>query len=167
MAESKQESKMERKEDPKIDSKQETEVLIRILGYDIQGNKNIYTGLTKIKGISWTISNAICKKLNLKRSKKISEFSKPEIEKLESFIKELPIPEFLKNRRFDPETGETKHFYGSDLDMKKEFDIKRLRKMRSYKGVRHALKLPVRGQRTRANFRKRANKQAVGIKRKR
>jgi small subunit ribosomal protein S13 len=48
--------------------------------------------------------------------------------------------------------------------MKKEFDIKRLRKIKSYRGIRHASKLPVRGQRTRANFRRKGH--AVGVKRK-
>ena len=145
---------------------QEFELLVRILGYDIPGNKNIYSGLTKIKGISWSISNAVCNKLKLPKSKKISDFSKPEIAQIESFIKELPLPAFLKNRRFDPETGETKHYFGVDLDMKKEFDIKRLRKIRSYRGIRHALGLPVRGQKTRSHFRKKSNKQSVGVSRK-
>ena len=86
--------------------------------------------------------------------------------KIEEFIRNLDLPEFLKNRRYDPETGETKHYFGTDLDMKKDFDIKRMIKMRSYRGVRHASGHPVRGQRTRANFRKKANKQVVGLKRK-
>ena len=35
--------------------------LVRILQTDIPGNKNTLTGLTYIKGVSWTFSNAICK----------------------------------------------------------------------------------------------------------
>lgn len=144
---------------------EEPETLIRIIGYDIPGSKNIYTGLTKINGISWAISNAICVKLNIPMMKKISELTKDDIQKIEKFVKELPIPVFLKNRRFDHETGETTHYFGTDLDMKREFDIKRLIKMRSYRGVRHAAKQPVRGQRTRSHFRSRENKKATGIKR--
>jgi len=144
---------------------EEPEALIRIIGYDIPGSKNIYTGLTKINGISWAISNAICVKLNIPMMKKISELTKDDIQKIEKFVKELPIPTFLKNRRFDHETGETTHYFGTDLDMKREFDIKRLIKMRSYRGVRHAARQPVRGQRTRSHFRSRENKKAVGIKR--
>ena len=78
----------------------------------------------------------------------------------------LPIPNFLKNRRFDPETGETTHYVGTDLEMKHEFDIKKMIKIRSYKGVRHASGQPVRGQKTRSHFRSRKNKQAVGLKKK-
>jgi len=129
------------------------ESLVRIYGYDIPGSKNLYTGLTYIKGISWSVSNAICHKLNYPKTKKISELSKDEIKKIENFIQSLDVPSYLKNRRADPETGKTEHYYSSDLDMKREFDIKRLRNIKSYRGIRHALKLPVRGQRTRSHFR--------------
>jgi small subunit ribosomal protein S13 len=69
------------------------------------------------------------------------------------------------NRRIDFETGEKGHLTGSDLDLKKEFDIKRLKKIKSYKGLRHNVGLPVRGQRTKANFR-RNRKKSGGIKKK-
>ena len=143
---------------------EELDTLVRILGYDIPGSKNLYVGLTKIKGVSWTVSNAVCVKLNFPRSKKIAELSKEEIHKIEEFIRALTIPDFLKNRRFDLETGETKHFIGTDLDMKREFDIKRLIKMKSYVGIRHASGQPVRGQSTRSHFRKREHKKSTGIK---
>ena len=150
------------KEKPEEKPEEEHETLVRIMGYDIPGSKNIYTGLTRIKGISWAISNAVCHNLKILKTKKISELSKEDIKKIEDFLNELPISDFLKNRRSDPETGETSHYYGHDLDMKKEFDIKRLRKIKSYKGIRHAASLPVRGQRTRAHFR--AKGKAVGVK---
>jgi small subunit ribosomal protein S13 len=142
----------------------EPETLVRVMGYDIPGSRNLYSGLTHIKGISWAISNATCLKLNFPRTKKIFTLSKEEIAKIEKFLKELPLPEFLKNRRKDIESGETKHYFGSDLDIKREFDIKRLKEIKSYKGIRHAAKLPVRGQRTRSHFRKKGI--AMGVKKK-
>tara|TARA_Y100000310_G_C20318415_1_gene639559 strand:+ start:85 stop:570 length:486 start_codon:yes stop_codon:yes gene_type:complete len=141
---------------------EDNEILIRILTYDIPGSKKLYPGLTRIKGVSWIISNATCHKLGLKKDMKISELTKDQIKKIEDFIKEFPLPDFLKNRRSDPESGKAAHLTGPDLEMAKEFDIKRLRKMKSYKGIRHASKLPVRGQRTRSNFRKKGI--AVGVK---
>jgi small subunit ribosomal protein S13 len=144
----------------------EPETLVRIMGFDVPGGKHLYVGLTKIKGISWAISNAICVKLKLDKKKKIGDLSKEDIKKIEDFLKDLDVPKYLKNRRYDLETGENRHLFGNDLDMRKDFDIKRLMKMKSYKGVRHSSKLPVRGQRTRANFRSRANKRTVGVKRK-
>jgi len=140
------------------------EVLVRILGYDIPGSRNIYSGLTRIKGVSWAISNAACIKLNIPRGKKIEELSKDEIKKIENFLKSLELPDYLLNRRKDQETGLTAHYLGSDLDIKREFDIKRMREIKSYKGIRHGAKLPVRGQRTRSHFRTKGK--AMGIKRK-
>lgn|SRR3989338_201735 len=147
-----------------IDKIKEEDIIVRIMGYDIPGSKNIYTGLTRIKGVSWSISNAVCYKLKFDKSKKISDLTKDEIKNIEDFMEKFEISDFLKNRRADHETGETSHYLGSDLDMKKEFDIKRLIKMKSYRGLRHSLKQPVRGQRTRSHFRKKGR--AVGIKRK-
>lgn len=154
--------KLEKK--PVQENEQEHELLVRIIGTDIIGSKNVYTGLTSIKGVSWSISNTVCVKLNIPKQKKISDLTKEEIKKIEVFLKNPQIEDFLKNRRSDPQTGETNHFIGSDLDIKKEFDIKRLREIKSYKGIRHAAKLPVRGQRTRSHFRTRGI--AMGIKKK-
>ncbi len=144
---------------------EEGEVLVRIFGYDIPGSRKVYAGLTRIKGVSWAISNALCSILKIPPAKKIAELSKAEIAKIEETFAKLPVPAFLKNRRYDIETGQTTHVYGADLDMKREFDIKRLKEIRSYKGVRHAHKLPVRGQRTRSHFRKKSV--ASGMKKKR
>jgi small subunit ribosomal protein S13 len=51
------------------------------------------------------------------------------------------------------------------LELQKEFDIKRLKKIKSYRGFRHMSGLPCRGQRTKSNFRKNRRKGA-GIKKK-
>jgi len=140
---------------------EEYESLVRIASYDIPGTKNIYTGLTRIKGVGWAISNAACLALNLPKNKKISELSKDEINKIEEFLKDPQIQDFLKNRCSDLKTGKTSHEIGSSLDIKKDFDIRRLKKIRSYKGIRHTAGLPVRGQQTRAHFRK--SGKAVGV----
>jgi small subunit ribosomal protein S13 len=122
----------------------------------------IYPGLTKIKGVSWSLSNAICNVLKLDRNRKIGSLTDIEISKIVEFIKKMDnIPVLLLNRRNDFETGKNFHLVGSDLELRKEFDIKRLKKIKSYKGVRHAAGAPVRGQRTRSHFRKR---KSSGIK---
>jgi small subunit ribosomal protein S13 len=67
------------------------------------------------------------------------------------------------NRRKEPETGETKHITTSQVEFIQKMDIDREKKIRSYRGVRHSLGLPVRGQRTRSSFRKGTT---VGVQRK-
>lgn len=157
-----EQSKEEKKAPPK---EEYHETLVRIMGYDIPGSRNCYAGLTRIKGVSWVISNATLRALNIPRTQKTSELSKEDIKKIEDYLKTLDnLPVHLKNRPSDPETGKTAHLFGHDLDLKKEFDIKRMRKIKSYKGIRHANKLPVRGQRTRSNFRNRGkSKTTVGV----
>lgn len=139
------------------------ESLIRILGTDIPGSKSLYVGLTRIKGVSWSFCNAICHVLKLDKNKKISELSPHEIEIISNFIKNPKLPDYILNRRKDLENSKTEHLTGADLDMRREFDIKRLKKIKAYKGVRHATGQPVRGQRTKSHFRK--NK-TIGVQKK-
>jgi len=137
--------------------------IVRLLSSDIEGKMDIYAGLTKIKGVSWSFANAICTSLNLDKRRKIGSLTDKEIEKISNFIKNPNVPKHIYNRRNDFETGEDKHLIGSDLDFAKEFDIKRLKKIKSYRGLRHSIGLPLRGQRTKSHFR--ANKKkSVGIK---
>ena len=143
---------------------EEFEKIIRIVQTDIPGNKHLFVGLTRINGVSWSLANAVCIKLGLDKKRKISSLNQEEIRKIEEFIRKPSLPEFLLNRRKDLETGENMHLIGSDLDLRKEFDIKRLKKIKSYKGLRHSLGQPVRGQRTRGHFRQKGR--SVGVMKK-
>ena len=140
--------------------------IIRILQTDIPGNKKLLVGLTYIKGISWAVSNAILKILNKDPDKKVAELEKNEIQEIEDFLKNPKLPKFLVNRRKDFDIGEDKHLLTTNLDIKKEFDIRRLKKIRSYRGLRHAFNHPTRGQRTRSHFRTKGKKKSVGVQRK-
>lgn len=150
----------------KVYKRNEEDRIVRILSKDIEGKMKLYPGFTKIKGVSWGLSNAVCNLLGLDKKRKISSLSPEEIERLTNFIKEAKeIPLNLLNRRKDFETGEDKHLVGSSLELQKEFDIKRLKKIKSYRGLRHLSNLPLRGQRTKSNFRKNRRK-GSGIKKK-
>jgi small subunit ribosomal protein S13 len=139
-----------------------SEALVRIFGQDIPASKNVYVGLTKVKGVSWAVANIICYNLKLDKRMKVSDLGKELIGKIEHELKNLKLPVYMMNRRSDLDAGEHKHLLTNDLDIVKEFDIKRMKKMKSYKGMRHAAGQPVRGQRTRSHFR--AKRKAVGVK---
>ncbi len=129
--------------------------LVRIANADIPGKKDIYHALQRINGVSFSFSNAVCNALNIDRKRKIGDIPDQELKQLEDFIKHpTTLPAFLLNRRKDLETGKNIHLIGTDLKLQKEFDIRLMKKVKSYKGMRHAYGLPVRGQRTRGNFRK-------------
>jgi len=152
-------------EEKKAKEKAYEERIVRILSKDIEGGMSIYAGLSTIKGISWTLANALCKVLKIDKRRKIGSLTEEEVKKIIEFVKNPQIPNYILNRRKDFETGEDKHLTASDLELQTEFDIKRLKKIKSYKGYRHSAGLPVRGQRTRSNFRKNRRKGA-GIKKK-
>jgi len=155
---------MEAEQKQQKQEKQEERV-VRLLSEDIEGKTQLYPGLTRIKGVSWSLSNAICKILKFDKTKKIGALTDEELKVITEFIKNPKVPAHLVNRRADFEAGEDKHLVGSNLDLTKEFDIKRLKKIKSYRGYRHMSGLPLRGQRTRSNFRKNRSK-GVGIKKK-
>ena len=69
----------------------------------------------------------------------------------------------MLNRRGDIETGADIHVMGMDLNMTLREDLDLMKKMRSYKGIRHERGLRVRGQRTRSSGRTGA---IVGVSRK-
>ncbi len=145
--------------------KQDTGRIVRILSKDIEGSAKLYPSLTKIKGVSWSFANAVCKKLGIDKTKKIGELTPEEIKSIETFVKNPDLPSYLVNRRNDLDTGEDKHLQGTDLELRKDFDVKRLKQIKSYRGFRHMLGLPMRGQRTKSNFRRNRAK-GSGIKKK-
>jgi len=147
-----------------VQQKNENRV-VRILSKDIEGKVKVYPGLTQIKGVSWPLSNAACVILGIEKTKKIGALTDKEIEKIEKFLKHPEVPSYLLNRQQDLETGKDMHLVGTDLELKVEFDIKRLKKIKAYRGLRHLAGLPMRGQRTKANFRRNRRKGA-GIKKK-
>jgi len=138
--------------------------IVRIINTDIIGTKTIYNGLRRIKGISFMLSNAICNHLNIDNSRKIGSLNEEEVKKIENLIKNPDeLPSWILNRRKDFDTGKNLHLTGANLNLSKEFDIKRMKKLKTYKGMRHSWGQPVRGQRTRSHFRSGIS---VGVQRK-
>ena len=169
MAEEKQKKQETKKEQPTSEAKKSLiskeavyGKIVRILQTDVPADRTLYAGLTRIKGISWFISNAVCLNAKMDRNRKIDSLSKEEILKIEETIKEAKFPKFMINRRSDFTTGEDQHLSGNALDLAREMDIKRLKKIRSFRGLRHATGQPTRGQRTRSHFRTN-RKKGVGI----
>ncbi len=145
-------------------TEQKFKQLVRIANTDIYGNKNILYGLRKIKGVGFMFANAMCNLADVDKNKKAGELTDEEIERLDKLTKDYSkIPIWMLNRKHDPEFGENLHLFTSNLKLRKEFDIKKMQKIKSYKGLRHSVGLPVRGQRTRSHFRKGSS---VGVQRK-
>ena len=137
-----------------IESKQEINAFFRVLNTDLNGHKPIAHALLKVNGISYAMANSICNLLKLDKNKKAGLFTDVDAKKIEQFVTNPNnFPKWMLNRRLDPETGENKHIIGSDLKFTKELDIKKLKKLKTYRGMRHSIGQPTRGQRTRSHFR--------------
>jgi len=135
--------------------------ILRIGGVDLNGDKKIINELRRIKGVSFLFANALCNAAGIERNKKVGYLEDNDVMKIEQILKDplkFNIPSWLLNRRADPEEGINMHKIGADLKFTQENDIRFLKKIRCYRGIRHSLGLPVRGQRTKSNFRKNKGK---------
>ncbi len=139
--------------------------IVRVANVDIPGGKQIRWALTNIKGIGVNFADVVCTLANVSKTEKAGNLSEEQVKKID-FIITNPvkggIPTWMFNRKNDYETGEDKHLITGTLTFVHENDIKLMKKIKSYKGVRHILGQPVRGQRTRSNFRKMKGK-VVGV----
>ena len=155
-------------EEVKTPAKTEPRRIVRLLSTDIDGRLPVERALRRIKGVSFMLSHAACVSIGVDPKKKLGMLAEAEIKSIDEYFKNLAVgktnlPAWIINRRNDVETGENFHLIGSSLDFRKREDINTLKRMRAYRGVRHELGLPVRGQRTRSSFRK--NK-TVGVSKK-
>ncbi|MBM3207135.1 MAG: 30S ribosomal protein S13 [Chlamydiae bacterium] len=111
----------------------------RIIGIDIPDNKRLEVSLTYIYGVGRKLSNDIIEKLGLDKNMKAHNLTEDDVAKINSIL-----------------TSE--YTVEGDLRRQIQNNIKRLISIHSYRGLRHRLGLPVRGQRTRTNSRTRKGK---------
>lgn len=122
--------------------------MARIAGVDLPKYKRIEIGLTYIYGIGISRSNKILQKININPSIIIRDLNDTQI---------IAIRNILS----------TEYELEGDLRRLENTNIKRLMEIGSYKGRRHRLGLPLRGQRTRTNARtRRGGKKTIAGKKK-
>ena len=109
--------------------------MARVGGINIPDNKHIDVSLTHIYGIGRKTAQDICDKLKIKYSKKVSELTEDQLDKIRDELKTYQIE--------------------GDLRRDINFNIKRLMDLGCYRGIRHRRSLPLRGQRTKTNARTR------------
>ena len=143
--------------------------IVRIANTDLDGSVQIGNALRKIKGINFMFSNFICNTTKIDKKRKTGELNETEVKVINETIKDpkkAGAPTWMFNRRRDPLTGVDHHIITADLTFTKDTDIKTLKKIKSYRGVRHMLNQPVRGQKTKSNFRENKGKVHLGVKKK-
>jgi len=144
----------------------EFKYIVRIADTDLDGNRPVIYAIQGIKGIGYRVAEGIVKRMGVNPREKIGNLSDEDIEKIRKVIEddiENILPSWMMNHRKDFYTGEDAHILSTDLDLQKQDDINRLKRIKCYRGIRHEKGLPVRGQRTRSNGRRGL---AVGVSRK-
>jgi len=142
--------------------------IVRIANTDLDGNKPIAYALRKIKGVGFQFANLICSFAGVNKTQKTGYLAEESINKLNEVVQDpskFGAPAWMLNRRRNYEDNSSKHLITSDLDFTKDNDIKKMKKIKSYRGVRHMFGLPSRGQRTKSNFRRNKGK-VTGVKKK-
>ncbi len=112
--------------------------MIRISGRNLPDDKRIEYALTIVYGIGWKISADILTKIGIDTHKKVKDLTEDEVQKIQAEVGTIKV----------------------EGDLKEEINsnIKRLREIGAYRGIRHLRGLPARGQRTRSNARTRRGK---------
>lgn len=129
---------------------------LRIAGADCRGDWLVSYALTQIKGVGYRLSSQICEKADLDPEMRCGFLIDEEIQLIEDILTNCSafgIPTWMLNRQKDLVSGEDIHIISNDLIDTLRIDIEREKKTRSYRGIRHYLGLPVRGQRTKTSGR--------------
>lgn len=122
--------------------------MARISGVELPDNKRIEIALTYIYGIGLSTSRKVLEQTKVNPDTRVNKLTDNEVQRIQSALSGMVLEGELKQIVFR--------------------NIKRLKDIRSYRGIRHKLGLPVRGQRTRTNAvtRKGKNIAVGGLKRK-
>ncbi len=110
----------------------------RIAGVILPSGKHTEIALTYIYGIGRSTAQTILDSVKIERTRKIDDLSETELDLIRDAIKEYIVE--------------------GDLRRLISGNIKRLQEIRSYRGIRHQKRLPVRGQNTKTNARTRKGK---------
>ena len=120
--------------------------MARIVGVDIPRNKKIVFSLCYIHGIGNTTALKICEMAKVDKEKRVQDLSEKQISSIREVISSLEINVEGQLRSFNA------------------MNIKRLKDVGAYKGLRHRRGLPANGQRTKTNARTRkGKKRTIGL----
>lgn len=163
--ETKEHEKKDRKGAPKEGKKEapkakeagpEIRHIVRIANSDLEGKKSVQYGLIGVKGIGRRAAKIVTVNAGVDPKATLGYLSDVEIEKLQLSVDNIStiLPSWMVNKQNEIMSGEDRHLIGTDVLLGLNEDLNLMKKMRSYKGLRHERGLRVRGQRTRSSGRR-------------
>lgn len=150
----------EMEKNPAEETKDEIRYIVRIANKDLNGRVKIARALMGLKGINHRyakiVTGVFLKESGLSSDTILGKLPEEMDSKLEDIVlnpMKYNLPEWALNRRKDFEDNVSKHLAMNELDFAKRKDLQRLSRIKSYRGLRHVWKLPVRGQKTKSTHR--------------
>ncbi|MEM3087015.1 MAG: 30S ribosomal protein S13 [Halobacteria archaeon] len=136
-------------------SKADFRHIVRLVETDLDGRKTVAYALRGVKGIGTRTAHVVAAMANVDPGRRIGLLKDEEVERLGAAVEQLAqkSPPWLLNRPRDPATGENQMRVGTDWVVMVREDVEGMKRIRSYKGVRHEFGYKVRGQRTRSTGR--------------
>lgn len=107
--------------------------MIRIAGIDLPEQKKIAFALRYIYGVGTKLAHDIVREANISADKRARDLTTDEINRIQRSLERFAVE------------GDLRRIVNDNVD--------RLRRIKTYRGMRHSMKLPTRGQRTRTNSR--------------
>lgn len=105
----------------------------RLLGIDIPENKKVLFALTSLYGVGRQRSADVLSKAGVDPNKRVKDLSASELSRIQKILESYELE------------GDLRRLVRDNID--------RLKRIKAYRGLRHIMQLPVRGQRTRTNSR--------------
>jgi len=107
--------------------------MARLVGIDIPDHKKMFMALRAIFGVGPTLADKILEAANVDREKLARDLTADEVNKIQKVLEGYVVEGYLRRQIND--------------------NVERLKRIKSYRGMRHSMGLPARGQRTRTNSR--------------
>ncbi|RLF10706.1 MAG: 30S ribosomal protein S13 [Thermoprotei archaeon] len=140
--------------------------IVRIAGLDVDGTLKVVHGLALIRGVGLNLARIILRTAGIDPNMRVGYLTDQNVKKIEEVLADPlkhGIPSWVLNRQRDPQTGDDLHLIGADWEFAVKSDIDFMKKIKCWRGLRHAWGLKVRGQRTRTTGRK---GRTIGVARK-
>ncbi|GKT22918.1 Ribosomal protein S13 like protein [Aduncisulcus paluster] len=140
--------------------------LIRMFSTNVSGDIKVMYAITAIPGVGRRFANMVIKRAGVDFGKRAGELTQEEVARITEIIEkplEHGIPVWMLNRRKDYTTGKDVHLTVNHISNTLREDLQRMRKTRRHRGIRHHLRIKVRGQRTKGTGR---FSSSIGVSRK-
>ena len=141
--------------DDSADEEEDIRYFVRIGQTDLDGTKSVERSLTDLNGIGRRAARIIAAEADVDRTDVFGGLEDDKIDEVVDAVEGFAdaTPDWMANHRNDFFGGQTAHEIGNDLQLSRRQNINRMKKIDSYKGVRHKRGQKVRGQRTKSTGR--------------